>query len=89
MDLALARSCSIRELEATTTERELLLWQIYDRRRVLPHRRAELHAAQIAHQIAMSRGAKNVSFDDFLFKPRTQDAAKAFAFKPRKRKKKD
>jgi hypothetical protein len=85
MDLALARSCSIRELEATTTERELRLWDLYDRQRLLPHRRTEMHLAQISLQVALSRGAKNLKLEDFLFKVRNQDAAKAFGFKPRKK----
>lgn len=60
---------------------------------MLPSRRVELYLAQIAMQIAMSRGVQNMELSDFMFdpvddedEPTAEEEAAFFDFKPRKRK---
>jgi len=70
MDLALEMGTTKAGLSRAMTERELMEWQVYASRRMLPMRRLELYLAQIALVVVKAAGgAKNATLADFLFDP--------------------
>lgn len=98
MDLALHMGMTAGGLSRAMSERELMDWQRYAARRMLPMRRIELYLAQIAMVAAKAMGgAKDAKLSDFLFDPEPDaepedieeasvDEAKAFfGFSPRKK----
>ena len=68
MDLALEMGMTAAGLSRAMTERELMQWQSYAARRMLPMRRLELYLAQIALVVVKAAGgAKNATLSDFMF----------------------
>ena len=65
MDLALEMGMTAAGLSRAMTERELMQWQSYAARRMLPMRRLELYLAQIALVVVKAAGgAKNATLAD-------------------------
>jgi hypothetical protein len=81
MDLALEFGLPVGMLSRLLTERELLAWNRYSRRKMLPQRRIELYLAQIARLIAVTMGGSKAPLSAFLFDPPSADTdADAVAF---------
>lgn len=75
MDMALHLGMTESGVRQSMTERELLRWEMYANRRMLPWRRMELLIAQVSLVVAKSQGgAKNATLEDFLFEPDPIDA---------------
>lgn len=69
MNLALELGCTLSELEERLTEKEWLMWLLYDSQYRFPTRRMELYLARIAMVVAQTMGgAQNVSINDYLIK---------------------
>lgn len=83
MDLALHLGMTEGGLKRAMTERELLRWQRYAAKRMLPMRRIELHLARIALTVAQSMGgASDLTLADFLFDPKELDSNDPDDFEP-------
>jgi DNA polymerase IIIc chi subunit len=55
-------------------ENDIRLYQVYAARNFLPHRRVDLHLAQIAQALAVYVGkSENASLADFLIKPQESE----------------
>jgi len=97
MDMALELGLPADSLARTMTLQELLQWQTYARRRLLPSRRIEFYLAQIAQLIAITMGgASKAKLADFMLQPprealpagvdeeqHIEQMIEAFQFKPR------
>jgi hypothetical protein len=97
MDIALELGRPLSELGRMSMH-EMLQWQAYARRRLLPSRRVEFYLAQIALLIARTMGgATKATLADFLLAPPREELpadfdedahleqmVDAFQFKPRK-----
>lgn len=72
MHLALSiGGMTVEEMEARMSEREFRLWETYAGEFFLPHRRADLQAAQIAFWLSLQyqgKGAR-VNLNDFVVTP--------------------
>lgn len=98
MDIALELGQPVGVLSRRMPLAELLDWQAYTRKRLLPSRRVEFYLAQIALLIAQTMGgARNAKLTDFLLEPQPQQVVtvdddqlehliEAFDFKPRNKK---
>jgi hypothetical protein len=75
MDLALHLGMTTAGLARSMSERELRDFQRYDARRGLPLRRIELYLAQIAMYVVQMASGKQQRLDDFIFKPRADEAS--------------
>lgn len=69
MDLALELGMTAAGLSRSMSERELIEWQHYAARRMLPHRKTHMLLAQIALWVARVAGAKDVTLSDFMLDP--------------------
>ena len=63
MDLALELGMTVHHLKCVMTERELVMWQHYADKKLLPTRRMEFYLAQVAR--SLSGGA----LKDYLLRP--------------------
>lgn len=77
------------QLAAALPESRFVEFQRFAARRMLPQRRIELYLAQIAMQVALGRGLKDLALSDFLFDPIDDDVPSAdearafFKFSPK------
>lgn len=67
MDLALELGMTVGELSHRMTERELIRWQKYASKKMLPARRVEFYMAQVALMIGRTMGGNSqATLHDYL-----------------------
>jgi hypothetical protein len=75
MELALSLGSSYEALSARMTERELHVWMVYARKRMLPLQRFELYLARICMLIDTAWGGRSdAKISDYLLGMEIEDA---------------